>query len=120
MCYTTVLYNYISLKLQDVCAFSTLQELKYFTERTIALCIHNAPNWKIIKDGKEFQYILIHTGNTDDHTMGCLLLNFSADAASFSGANSGGAYKEFYPIVANALGNGEEVEIIYTDIEPGK
>ena len=84
------------------------------------LCIHNAPNWKIIKDGKEFQYILIHTGNTDDHTMGCLLLNFSADAASFSGANSGGAYKEFYPIIANALGNGEEVEIIYTDIEPGK
>ena len=84
------------------------------------LCIHNSPNWKIIKDGKEFQYILIHTGNTDEHTMGCLLLNFSVDGNSYIGSNSGGAYKAFYPIIANAVNNGEKITISYTDIETGK
>jgi hypothetical protein len=84
------------------------------------LCIHNAPDWKIQANGMEFQYILIHTGNTDEHTMGCLLLNYSVDANSYIGANSGGAYKALYPEIANALHNGEEVTITYTDIEDGK
>lgn len=84
------------------------------------LCIHNAPDWKIINNGKEFQYILIHTGNNDDHTMGCLLLNFSVDSNSYIGGNSGGAYKALYPIIANAATNGEEITISYTDIEDGK
>ena len=93
---------------------------KYGSMHKGMLCIHNAPNWKIINDGKEFQYILIHTGNTDAHTMGCLLLNYGADSASFSGSNSGGAYKDLYPVIANAIGNCEEVTITYTDIETGK
>jgi len=84
------------------------------------LCIHNAPNWKVINNGKEFQYILIHTGNHDGHTMGCLLLNFSVDSSSYMGSNSGGAYKAFYPDIANAANNGEEITITYTDIEPGR
>jgi len=76
--------------------------------------------WKIQANGMEFQYILIHTGNTDEHTMGCLLLNYSVDANSYIGANSGGAYKALYPEIANALHNGEEVTITYTDIEEGR
>jgi len=96
-----------------------------YTERYKAihkgmLCIHNAPDWKVKANGKEFQYILIHTGNTDAHTMGCLLLNYSVDGSSFIGSNSGGAYKAFYPEIANEIFNGKEVTIEYTDIEDGK
>ena len=84
------------------------------------LCIYNAPGWKVINNGKEFQYILIHTGNTEAHTAGCLLLNFSVDGNSFTGSNSGGAYKAFYPEIANEIFKGNEVKIEYIDIELGK
>jgi hypothetical protein len=84
------------------------------------LCIHNAPGWKIETDTHNFQYILIHVGNTDEHTSGCLLLNFGVDGANFVGSNSGNAYKAIYPIIANALESGEEVTITYKDIEEGK
>lgn len=84
------------------------------------LCIFNQPDWKIVKDGMSFQYILIHTGNTDEHTMGCLLVNDAVSGKSFSGSSSVDAYKNMYPIVASALERGEEVSIEYTDIETGK
>lgn len=84
------------------------------------LCIHNAPDWKIEQDGKTFQYILIHVGNTDDHTSGCLLLNYGFDGKNFVGSNSGNAYKEIYPEIAAACEAGEEVTITYHDIEGGK
>lgn len=84
------------------------------------LCIYNQPNWKIEKDGMSFQYILIHTGNTDDHTMGCLLLNNAVDGATFRGSSSVDAYKNVYPIILKALEAGEKVTIEYIDIETGK
>lgn len=84
------------------------------------LCIYNKPNWKIEKDGLSFQYILIHTGNTDEHTMGCLLLNNAVDGKKFIGSSSVDAYKAVYPIIANAIEKGEEVTIEYIDIETGK
>lgn len=84
------------------------------------LCIHNADDWKIIKDGMEFQFILIHTGNTEKHTMGCLLVNDAVSSNTFTGSSSVDAYKELYPLVATAIECGEEVKIEYKDIEWGK
>jgi len=85
------------------------------------LCIHNAPEWKVVNEGfADFQYILIHTGNTNDHTEGCLLLNYGIDTGSYRGSRSGDAYKEIYPIIVKALQNNEQVTITYVDVEPGK
>lgn len=85
------------------------------------LCVHNAKDWKIQADGMEFQYILIHTGNTDKHTMGCLLLNDAISGKTFSGSSSVDAYKRTYPKIAKAIEEGHgEVMIEYIDIEVGK
>ena len=93
---------------------------KYGSMHHGMLCIHNAPDWKIVNAGMEFQYILIHTGNTDEHTMGCLLVNDAVSGKTFTGSSSVDAYKELYPLVATALECGEEVTIEYKDIEWGK
>ena len=42
------------------------------------LCISNRPDWKIVKDNMEFQYILFHCGNTEKDSHGCLLVGGSA------------------------------------------
>ena len=84
------------------------------------LCIHNAPNWKIETSTHNFQYILIHTGNTDDHTSGCLLLNDAVSGSTFVGSSSVNAYKRIYPEIAKALTDGGTVTIMYKDIEYGK
>ena len=67
-----------------------------------------------------FQYILIHTGNTDEHTMGCLLVNDAVSGKTFTGSSSRDAYVDLYPIIASAIERGEEVTIEYVDIEEGK
>ena len=73
------------------------------------LHIINVPNYK---------YILIHIGNTDDDTAGCLLVGDS----SMSNVNSAGriqnstdAYKRIYPIIANAIEK-EDVWITYREL----
>lgn len=67
------------------------------------LCIYNKPNWVLENDGKKFQYVLIHTGNTDEHTEGCLLPNFGVDFDSGIGSRSGDAYKKLYPILRDMI-----------------
>ena len=79
------------------------------------LCVHNAPNWKIIQDGITFQYVLIHIGNSDDDTAGCLLPNMSASFETMRGGSSTAAYKLIYPIIVSALKKGEKVTIEVTD-----
>ena len=93
---------------------------KYGAMHKGMLCIHNAPDWKLIANGMEFQYILIHTGNTDEHTAGCLLLNDGLDIKNYVGNSSVNAYKRIYPQIAAALEAGEEVTIEYIDVETGK
>ena len=66
-----------------------------------------------------FEYILIHCGNTDEHTAGCLLVGDSQENNSlvkdgFIGKSSQ-AYKRIYPKIAKALQAGEEVKIEYID-----
>lgn len=84
------------------------------------LCIHNRPNWKLENAGMSFQYILIHVGNTEEHTAGCLLLNYGANGQFFSGSSSAAAYRAVYPRIAKALEEGEEVTITYIDVEEGR
>ena len=66
-------------------------------------------------------HILIHTGNTDEHTAGCLLLGDSqqvnfGESNGFVGS-SVNAYKRVYPPIAAALESGEEVTITYIDFD---
>ena len=70
-----------------------------------------------IQDVPDFEYILIHTGNTDDHTSGCLLTGMSqnADDKGFLG-ESGLAYKKIYPPIRDALLKGDRVIIDYKTI----
>ena len=84
------------------------------------LCIHNKPNYVLENNGLKFQYILIHTGNNDDHTSGCLLVNDAVSGKTFSGSSSRDAYMDFYPKVRDVLLKGEKVTIEYVDVEEGK
>jgi hypothetical protein len=76
-----------------------------------------------LQDVPNFKYILIHTGNTDEHTAGCLLLgetqqDLDKGKDGFVGG-SGDAYKKMYPKVRDALLNGEKVTIEYLNINLG-
>ena len=68
-----------------------------------------------------FEYILWHTGNTDESTSGCLILGDSqtsnlvqADGFVGSSVNS---YKKVYPIVRDAILSGEKVLVKYVDFD---
>ena len=74
-----------------------------------------------VQDVPNFKWILIHTGNTDEHTAGCLILGDSQEnnvlmKDGFIG-RSVQAYKRVYPPIAEALENGEEVTIEYIDLD---
>ena len=74
-----------------------------------------------VTDVPNFEYILIHTGNTDEHTAGCLLVGDSQEnnqllPDGFIG-KSVNAYKRIYPRIASAIANGEEVTITYQDYD---
>jgi len=74
-----------------------------------------------VQDVPNFKWILIHTGNTDEHTAGCLILGDSQEnnllvKDGFIG-RSVQAYKRIYPPIAEALENGEEVTIEYIDLD---
>ena len=68
-----------------------------------------------------FEWILIHTGNTDEHTGGCLLLGDSQEnnviiKDGFVG-KSGNAYKRVYSPIARNIEKGNEVTIEYIDLD---
>lgn len=76
--------------------------------------MHKGMLW--VRDVPGFEYILIHTGNTDEHTSGCLIVGNSSDRKGFIGS-SVSAYKRIYPAIAEALERGEEVTITYEDYD---
>jgi len=68
-----------------------------------------------------FEFILIHTGNTDEHTSGCLIVGDSQENNTiikdgFVG-KSVNAYRRIYPKIAKAIDNGEQVTIEYIDYD---
>ena len=73
-----------------------------------------------VQDVPGFEYILIHTGNTDENTMGCLLVadtsqqNITKDG--FIGA-SVDAYKRIYSSLAEWLVDGNKLTITYIDYD---
>ena len=81
--------------------------------------MHRGMLW--LQDVPNFQWILIHTGNTDEHTAGCLILGDSQENNTlvkngFIGKSTQ-AYKRIYPPIAAALENNEEVTIEYIDLD---
>tara|TARA_R110000744_G_scaffold338414_1_gene443641 strand:+ start:15 stop:494 length:480 start_codon:yes stop_codon:yes gene_type:complete len=74
-----------------------------------------------VVDVPNFEYILIHTGNTDEHTAGCLIVGDSQEnniilRDGFVG-KSVNAYKRIYPGIVKALEKEEEVTIEYIDFD---
>lgn len=81
------------------------------------IAIFNKPNWILENKGMKFQYVMIHIGNNESQTDGCLLVNYSADATTYEGGNSRSAYLDCYIPIIKALQNKEEVTIEYKDVE---
>ena len=73
-----------------------------------------------VTDVPGFEYILIHCGNTDEHTAGCLLVGDSQENNQITKdgfiGKSTQAYKRIYPRIAEAIERGEEVTITYKTI----
>ena len=79
---------------------------------------HKGMLW--IRNVPDFEYVLIHCGNDDDDTSGCLLLGDSSvqniSKEGFIG-DSNTAYKRIYPKIANHLFLGGHVNITYIDAD---
>lgn len=76
---------------------------------------HKGMLW--IKDIPDFEYVLIHIGNDDDDTAGCLLVGDSnTDGNNFIG-DSRKAYEKFYPKVAEVLEGGGCVSIEFITLD---
>jgi|TARA_Y100000114_G_scaffold156185_1_gene182483 hypothetical protein len=72
-------------------------------------------------DVPNFKWVLIHTGNTDEHTAGCLLVGDSQEnniiiKDGFIGKSTN-AYKRIYPNIAKAIERGDRVTIQYIDLD---
>jgi hypothetical protein len=100
------------IKFRTVGGFHTKYAAKYGAMHKGMLELQNVPG---------FQFILIHSGNTDEHTSGCYIVGESQQDLDkgkdgFVGS-SGDAYKKLYPKVANALEKGEKVTIKYSNVK---
>lgn len=82
-------------------------KVKYGVAHHGMLHVINVPN---------FQFILIHIGNTDEDTEGCLLVGDTLNS-NFTVSGSTIAYEKFYKIVSEALLKKEKVTIEYIDLQ---
>ena len=81
--------------------------------------LHRGMLW--LRDVPGFQYILIHIGNTDEHTAGCILVGDTQyqNITRRDGyvASSTSAYKRVYPQIAKELVRGEKVHITVVNFD---
>lgn len=91
--------------------------------------IVNGYKWVLnCPDGKIFTYIMWHTGNTHQHTEGCLLPNYVIDFLNDKGSRSRQAFEDVYPIIRDGIEasckvdawNNNYIDIEYSDVEDGK
>jgi len=73
--------------------------------------LHKGMLW--VKDVPNFEHILIHIGNSDNDTAGCLLVGSTANKDKGFIGGSTAAYKSMYVKVRDAILRGEEVTINY-------
>ena len=72
---------------------------------------HKGMLW--IQDVPDFEFVLIHCGNDVDDTKGCVLVGSEVippanDGDAYKVSASEKAYRELYPMVANAMRSGEK------------
>ncbi len=96
------------IKLRTVGEFNNRYLKKYPKFHKGMLHVTNVPG---------FEYILIHIGNTEKDTAGCLLVGATVGFIGKKRAvlSSGKAYEQLYPKVLKALESGKEVTIEYKD-----
>jgi len=84
--------------------------------------MHKGMLWLRAEDGEgevpNFKWILIHIGNTEKDTEGCLLVGRGADPGLLRDSTSG--YKAVYSHVLKAFERGEKVYITYWNWDEGK
>jgi hypothetical protein len=97
----------------------TLRDEGAFNDRYMArfgIGFHHGMLW--LRDVPNFEYILIHIGNDDDDTSGCILvgnrINNNMISDGFLG-DSTSAYAQIYPIISEALLMGDQVWINVLD-----
>jgi hypothetical protein len=99
------------IKFRTVGGFHTKYAERYGNSHYGMLHLQDVPN---------FTYILIHAGNTDEHTSGCLIVGETQQDLDISDdgfiGHSGKAYSKMYNKVAKELLLGGEVTIEYTTI----
>jgi hypothetical protein len=103
------------IKLRTEGGFHERYKKRFGTLHKGMLHVINVPN---------FEYILIHTGNTDEHTAGCLLVGDSQEnnviiKDGFIGKSTN-AYKRIYKDISKAIINKEKVTITYQDLDAEK
>ena len=81
---------------------------KYGAKHFGMLHIVNIPN---------FQFVLIHIGNSDEDTEGCLLPGLTADLSTMTIGSSTVAYEKIYNIIAPELVAGGTVFIEFIDVQ---
>ncbi len=99
------------IKFRTVGGFHEKYKKRYGADHYGMLHLQDVPN---------FTYILIHAGNTDEHTSGCLIVGETQQDLDLSDdgfiGHSGVAYKKLYKKVSKELLLGKDVTIEYTTI----
>ena len=99
------------IKFRNVGGFHEKYKKRYGNDHYGMLHLQDVPN---------FTYILIHAGNTDEHTSGCLIVGETQQDLDISDdgfiGHSGKAYLKLYNKVAKQLLQGKDVAIEYTTI----